>query len=80
MVDEAEGAGEGGGDKDGRGSRNSHSVKRQVPQRCISFAQSRIKEAPLQVNLLYMKVNPSCNSQFAISDQRSYFLRILASV
>lgn len=80
MVDEGGGEEESRQGKGDKTEGNSFGVKRQVPQRCISFAQSRIK-APLQVNLLYMMyVHPSCNSQFAISDQCSYFLRILASV
>jgi hypothetical protein len=70
-----------GGGKIENGSRNSSGVKRQIPQRCIGLHSTRIKEASLQVNLLcMMKVNPSCNSQLALSDQHSYFLRILAPV
>ena len=84
MMDEGGGegrrAGDGEGDKTEGETGTAAASKGRYHNVVLAFAQSRIK-APLQVNLLYMmKVNPSCNSQFAISDQRSYFFRILASV
>lgn len=84
MVDKGGGegrrAGEGGDKTEGEAG-TAVASKGRYHNVVLAFAQSRIKEAPSQANLLYMmKVNPSCNSQFAISDQRSYFLRILAPV